>query len=509
MTPRRRILFGRFAEGIDAQALAAFNSLIAAGFTCPQGLIGINAAFKTIKTIYGTSDITTAISFFGDPSFSYQIGTGSGTTLGQAIRTLPNLVDATRATDAVQTTAASQPLLLLREGANYWFGSGVSGNFVSTPNAAANQIVGDISFEFIVNKQSTSIGSVIAKGSISTSRNYQIRLSTNGTISLILNIGGVIYEYLSNSSIYTVNTDSYLRVSRNSTTGIVKFFRSIDNGVTYTQFGSDISGVIGNITNDSYIVTIGNISTGTSFIFDGKIYNVKIFNDDSFINNVVDFNPNQYNAETSQTQWTSSTGEVWTINTGTATTGYKGMLVDRNMMQSDGVDDNLRVASLPALGAQTVTVYAANRALSNTAGILAELSNNGSDPNIFILQQSDGSARTTLFGTRGTASNVYSIPTNTARKLTTIRANNALTPAAAEIDMYYNNVLQSKSTILSTDQTFTFDTAYPLNIFSRNGGASERTNSNMSTFIVCKTYDTMAVRTGMYEFIRSINNNAF
>jgi hypothetical protein len=137
------LTFGR-RKGIDAQAQAAFNSLQSAGFTTPQGRTGINAAFKTIKTIYGTSDITTAISFFGDPSLAYQIGAGSGTTLGQAIRTLPNIIDPTRATDAVQTTAASQPLLLIHEGANYWQGPNVTNNAVSTPDAAANRISGDL-----------------------------------------------------------------------------------------------------------------------------------------------------------------------------------------------------------------------------------------------------------------------------------------------------------------------------------------------------------------------------
>jgi len=48
------IPFGQRSAGIDPQAKIAFDSLQSAGFTTPQGITGINAAFKTIKTIYGT-----------------------------------------------------------------------------------------------------------------------------------------------------------------------------------------------------------------------------------------------------------------------------------------------------------------------------------------------------------------------------------------------------------------------------------------------------------------------
>jgi hypothetical protein len=430
-----------------------------------------------------------------------QLNTGS-----VALPYTPTTTTAETLADVVQTVATSQPLLLVHSGVNYWWGSGVANNGITTPNSTNNDLIQNFSIETRVSIRNGATNVFCGKALLASAVNFIFRKNLNNTLGLIVSLNGStlnIYE-----STIATTTHEYFRVSRNSISGIIKFFVSTD-GVSYSQLGSDVAGVTGNLfasTNQFEIGSVFNLSTSTPHL--GAMYNLRIFKDDTFTTPTQFFNPNQYNPANSQTQWTSSTGEVYTINTGTAATGYKGVLVDRTIVQSDGIDDNLRASSLSALGGQTVTVYAANRALSNTVGILAELSNNGTDPNIFILQQSDGAARTTLFGTRGTNSNVYSAPTNSNIKLTTTRANNALTPAAAEIDMYYNNTLQSKSTILSTDQTFTFNTAYPLNIFSRNGGAAERTNSNLTSLIVCKTYDTTEL-TPMYDYIKSINNSAF
>jgi hypothetical protein len=54
----------------------------------------------------------------------------------------------------VQTTAASQPLLLVHEGANYFFSTDASGNNCTTPNAVVNQISGDL--EIICNAKTTN-----------------------------------------------------------------------------------------------------------------------------------------------------------------------------------------------------------------------------------------------------------------------------------------------------------------------------------------------------------------
>ena len=51
---------------------------------------------------------------------------------------------------------------------------------------------------------------------------------------------------------------------------------------------------------------------------------------------IISFDPNSYAPATSQTSWTSATGEVWTVNQDSSTTGYKGVLCFRSMLQGDG-----------------------------------------------------------------------------------------------------------------------------------------------------------------------------
>jgi len=79
------IPFRRMGAGIDPQAQAHYNRVIADGGLIPSGLVGVNNFFKTVKGIYGTSDITTAISVGLDAQvLGYKLGAGAGTTAGQA-----------------------------------------------------------------------------------------------------------------------------------------------------------------------------------------------------------------------------------------------------------------------------------------------------------------------------------------------------------------------------------------------------------------------------------------
>jgi hypothetical protein len=469
MTPRRRILFGRFVEKIDQQALAAFNSLIAAGFTCPQGLIGINAAFKTIKNIYGTSDITTAISFFGDPSLSYQIGTGSGTTLEQAIRTLPNLVDSTRATDAVQTTAASQPLLLLHEGANYWFAPNVSGNYIESNVSYA---ISDFDVEFSINANySAATGRVCGSRKAGEGTNVLVNATQ---INLEYRVAGT--TYFARANVTNTNFVEYtFRVTRNSTTGAVVFTR---NGATLTTFDSQVAGTL---ENSNTTFQVNGVLNGVQGL-QGRINWVKCYNAGVLVQH---FNPNQYNPATSQTQWTSSTGEIWTISTGTATTGYKGVLVDRNMMQGDGVDDRLTTGTLPTK--QYFTRFAGIRRhtdIGNNYGIAGNPIENhlvyGSIPAFYNPPSQILASPATLVNRLFLLTGDYNGATSKLR-----------TNANADV---------SGSTGAATSNI--------INLFS-SGSGTFFANWTITTLIDTVAVSNDAQKTAMYNYIRSINNNAF
>lgn len=479
--------FSFIGSGVDAQALASYNSLIAAGYTVPQGLAGINSAFRTIKTIYGTSDITTAVSYFADPSLAYQSGAGSGTTLGQAIRTLPNLVDNTRATDAVQTTAASQPLLLTHEGANYWWGSGVAGNFVSTPNAAANNIVNDfdikITATYIFN---STINSYIGKWD-SGQQSWRLYLGSDNR--LVWNIQG---QSLFPSSVAINSTMNHLRVTRQSSNGEIKYFFSTEplstslESITWVQLGITQMGVTGSAPTTTSSLRIGQEQGNP---FNGKIYRVTVANTIGGAP-VVDFNPNQYNASVSQTQWTSSTGEIWSINTGTAATGYKGVLVDRTTVMSDGVDDRLS-ASLS--GNAIRTQYFAHRAFSSSSGWWGLMQAGGAFAQAFSYNSSKYNfyQQGALDGPFG--DNVLGVNSR-------LRVSGSIGGTGTNWIPFQNGVDVSNSAA-NIGGLVQYEV---LSLFSRST-ATLFDNGILNSYIVAQNADTLTQRTSVQNYLRQIN----
>lgn len=469
--------------GIDPQAQIAYDSLIAAGFTTPQGLGGINAAFSVVKEIYGTSDITTAISFFGDPSLAYEAGAGTGTTAGQAIRTLPNIIDPTRATDAVQTTAASQPLLLTHtSGSNYYQGVGVTSNFVSTPSATANSGTGDKEFNITANllNWSNDYNMLLAKNT-GALNGYYIATRTSSRIGYGCSRGDVVSTV---GHSFANNTLGYIRVTHDTVNGIVRFFTSTD-GITYTQLGANVSITSGATTDTNTPLCIGSNNNGSSNIFTGKIYRATISNSIGGAP-VVDFNPNQYNPSTSQTQWTSSTGEVWSLNVGTATTGYKGVLVDRTIIQGDGIASRLTSGTLATR--QYFTRFAA---LNYLVGQAPEYIIAGNPTENHLIYFNSPSLR------------LYN-PTSE------ISVSGAIANNLQLITGDYNGASSKVRRNSAADVTGTtgLATSTIVNLFS-SGSGTLFSNSIINTLI-----DTVAVsndtqKTAMYNYIRSINNAAF
>ena len=495
---------GKFTNlaSVDAQALAAFNSLIAAGFTCPQGLNGINAAFKTIKTIYGTSDITTAISFFGDPSLAYEAGAGSGTTLGQAIRTLPNIIDPTRATDAVQTTAASQPLLLVHSGVNYLFSPRVVGNFCSTPSAAANSISGNIDIRVYYQSNTSGIVQTLLMKGDASAYNYAFDFDTSNIPRLIF--GG--FTIVNATATINPLTLQWYRVTRNSTTGDVIFYTSND-GITYTQLGSTVSTSAGNLPTNSLNLIIGENTAFANNGSQGKIYRATISNSIGGAP-VVDFNPNQYNASTSQTQWTSSTGEVWSINTATTNNALKGALVDRTYIMGNGTSMGLSAASLN-INRTAITNYTTFKKYSNSIGenIIVELGTNANLSQGFnlLINGFAGFESQNIFANVGRYNNNYSNNTLLLGLRTGVyNINNA-----NEADPYLlnNSVIAPFGSSAANNNTAAMN-ATGYNLLNRNN-ASLFANALFSSNIVARQEDNSTIRAAMYNYIRSINNNAF
>ena len=483
--------------GIDAQAQAHYDRVIADGGVVPSGSSGVNAFYNAVKTIYGTTDITTAVSVGLDAQYlGYKLGAGAGATSGQAVQKLYSCAGSSG--DVVQTTAASQPLLLAHSGAssdNYWYGSGVGNNFCSTPSASANQITGDI--EIIVDVQTNnwtpSIQSTLVskwKDTGGSNYSYLVRLMADGSLRLLTSPDGSnAVDAVSDASVPFSNGDKgYLKFVRdvnNGAGGNSTYFYTSTDRINWTQLGSTITsaGTTSIFAGTTPLQIGANDTNGTLNPFIGSIYRATIANSIGGTP-VVDFNPSSYNASTSQTQWTSTTGEVWTINTGTATTGYKGVLVDRTTTQGDGIDDFMQSGTLTSF--TVISTYAALKVFTTY-------------PAARHIGGSDSANDHIIYGQGGTleaynnASMAFVGETLNKLDLYTINFNGGSSSVKVNDA---NNVSGNLGSASSTKVTLFAD-----------GNTAQSGNSCANTLIY-STIDS-SKNTAMYNYIRSINNNAF
>jgi hypothetical protein len=475
---------GLYGGSIDAQAQAHYNRVIADGGVVPAGVSGTNAFFNAVKSIYGTSDITTAISVGVDAHYlGYKMGAGSGATSGQAVQKLYSCAGSSG--DVVQTTAASQPLLLSHNGAssgNYWYSPRVTGNYISSPYNSSISLRGDFDIKTEIKTSAPALQQDIFANANTSQSKIIFRLNSSNGLRLFLSLDGsnfLIYD--STANISNISDRQWVRVTRNSSTGIIQFFTSTDN-VTYTQLGTDVSGATGNLFNGNSIYEVGTNFAGTTVnSFQGNIYRVLISQTIGG-SAVLDFNPATYNASTSQTQWTSTTGEVWTINTGTATTGYKGVLVDRTIVQGDGVDDVMTSGTLTSR--QYFTSYSAAKFYIYGAGDRPLYA--GSSNSHLLYAQIQANVFNGLVLTTGN--------TSTALNCQTVDFNNASSKFRinAASDATGSSGTQSSTTI---------------KIFEY-GGATYG-NALLRTIIQVSGIDNNTTKTAMYNYIRTLNNNAF
>ena len=467
---------GGFRGGISAEAKTIYNRIIADGGV--SDLTRLNFFVKGLKAIYGS--LTNVPVCYDAHWIGYKLGSGTGATAGQAVAKLYSL---TVAGDAVQSTAASQPLLLAHNGDNYWFGSGVSGNYCSTPNAAANQITGDIeiiakvsfksvtSFQDIVSKFNGSTGFLFNQTNLGRLEFYST-ISPSGDIDAISSVGHG----------FSANTIFWVKVTRSSSSGEVKFYTSTD-GTTYTQLGTTITATAGNLRLGTAQVEIGTDQNGTNNRTLGSFYRATISNSIGGAP-VVDFNPATYNASASQTAWTSATGEVWTINTGTVD-GYKGLLVDRTYIQGDGIDDVMITTSLASR--QFYSSYAASR-IQTFSGVVRGIFGSLGQRNL-IYVNTTGDVRAIAVGVAQYAGEV----------------NNRFQLFTANFELLAGSVLTNNANKVTTALGGVANTsAYVL-----SDGATGFGNFVFSTGIQSSATDSIATNTATYDFIRSLNNNAF
>jgi hypothetical protein len=506
---------------IDAEAQAHFNRVVADGGTIPLGLTALNEFIVSVKNNYSVASVNTAMwalkPHWGISGIKTASGTGA-TAGGRATSVLYDICGVNG--DFIQTTASAQPLALVHSGVNYFWGSGVTGNFVSTPNAAANQIMGDIdiivnlthlnwnpaSAEIMIGKRDSGSSNIAYSFFISNGSTLSFRISSDGNSNL--NESG-------NSTVavpFAANTNGWVRLTRVASTGVVTFFTSTNpsntnpSSVAWTQLGATVSTNIYNIFNAAVPLTIGTYNTPTA----GVMLNAIVFR--ATISNsiggspVVDFNPSSYNRATSQTSWVSATGETWTLNTASTNNALKACIVDQTMIMGNGTSYGMRAPSLN-INDTAITSYTVFRKFVNTLGgqIINELSAdiNSNQGKFLVINDAGNAEAISIRSNVGINSSRF---TSNSLSLKVATAINNIANANESLPYLINNVSQSFLLQPSNANNTTAMNGTGYNFLARNNAASIWANVIAIGDIVVKGEDDSTKRTAMYNLLKTLSN---
>jgi hypothetical protein len=239
----------------------------------------------------------------------------------------------------------------------------------STPDTAANSIVGDLDIQAYIAPASwtpATISAIVSKISGAAS-GYMLALTTSGQLQLYLNSTASI-DATSNVVIPTVllNIAPYqglwVRCYKQVTSGRVTFYYSHD-GNNWTQLGAAQAGTAGAINDNALALSIGVNGFNTAQTFNGKIGRVLIY-----AGNVlkVDFNPSQWS---SGSTWTGWNGETWTIGS----SSYVAKQQLRGLMIEEGrTNSSIQAADLSTSWTPVNTVVVTNQVLAPDGSFTAD-----------------------------------------------------------------------------------------------------------------------------------------
>ena len=193
---------------------------------------------------------------------------------------------------------------------------GTSGNYFSTPDSAVTSITGDI--EIIAKIAPTSWGAgftrrIVSKYDAGTSNaSYSFYINTSNGLSFQWSPDGTTSNTASSTVAtgFVAGSTWWVKVTRNSTTGDVNFYTSPD-GTTYSLLGTTVSGASGAMFDGTSPLEIGTANVGTANPFAGNIYYASIASSIGGSASTI-FSPSS--VSDMALSWTSSTGEVWTVN---------------------------------------------------------------------------------------------------------------------------------------------------------------------------------------------------
>jgi hypothetical protein len=166
---------------------------------------------------------------------------------------------------------------------NYMYLPGVASNYASAPDAAALDITGDIDLrckvaldDWTPAANTTLIAKYTTTGN---QRSYRMYIGTSGQIVLQVSTDGTTPITLTNNATTGVSDGStkWVRATRVASTGLCQFFTS-DNGTTWTQLSTDVSGTSGNLFSGTAIMEVGSQTVGASEPARGKFFRAQVLN---------------------------------------------------------------------------------------------------------------------------------------------------------------------------------------------------------------------------------------
>ena len=248
---------------------------------------------------------------------------------------------------------SNDPKFLDFDGTNYVYVPGVSSNYLSTPDAAALDVTGDLDLRAQVALDDwtpAAASAVIAKdipaGGGGTTRSYALNVLTTGALELVWSSTGTNAGTLNKiSTVATGVTDGAVKwiratldVDNGAVGNDVKFFLSND-GITWTQLGTTVTTALTtSVFAGTADLLVGARGDNADFLT-GKIYRAQVL-DGIDGTKVLDVNTSTIGAG-SATSFTALTGQTVTISRSTA--GKKSAVVTHPVWLF-GTDDYMEVA---------------------------------------------------------------------------------------------------------------------------------------------------------------------
>jgi hypothetical protein len=215
---------------------------------------------------------------------------------------------------------------------NYLYLPGIAGNYASAPDSAALDITGDIDIRVKIAMDDwtpSALMDLITKRVITgNQQSYFLSLNSAGFLVLYHTTDGstVVGNSCSVATGITDGATKWVRATRVAATGLVQFFTS-DDGITWTQLGTNVTGATGNIFAGTAPLEIGSFNSGASNPSRGKFFRAQVLNG---INGTVAFDANFENSITSLLQTTftesSTNGATVTINRSGSTFRSAGVI---------------------------------------------------------------------------------------------------------------------------------------------------------------------------------------